>query len=356
MKWRRDTCLLRPPPSLTSQAPGGCQAAWPILAQGLRRGPRRQFWSNICPRKNKSPLSLTTGRASLVSKRALLNRRRITDPRESVHSEAALPLLPFALARPLDRSPRYPTRILFAATAAGGKRRTVRRVVDALGTFIEYIYRISDCFRSLAVAAIVSNDLPLFLSVGRPRLKSRARHEECETGRDCLVRIRVSTPRGPISLPAAVILPLKNERLRTRVSRGEKKKFHDRLSTDPSSAAGKGIDLYRSLSDAACSEVRENIFRWILESAGNSSSPTISASPVRKYHGGAMARPFRRIARFIFETASVFAESASISVRSLPRVREDENGREDFSGDSHRCGTAPIVINDFRLWSLMRLA
>lgn len=36
--------------------------------------------SNICPRKNKSPLSLTTGRASLVSKRALFNRRRITDP------------------------------------------------------------------------------------------------------------------------------------------------------------------------------------------------------------------------------------------------------------------------------------
>lgn len=33
--------------------------------------------SNICPRKNKSPLSLTTGRASLVSNRALLNRRRI---------------------------------------------------------------------------------------------------------------------------------------------------------------------------------------------------------------------------------------------------------------------------------------
>lgn len=42
--------------------------------------------SNICPRKNKSPLSLTTGRASLVSKRALFNRRRITDPESPVHS------------------------------------------------------------------------------------------------------------------------------------------------------------------------------------------------------------------------------------------------------------------------------
>lgn len=60
----------------------GYRASGP-RARGCERVYRRcrQFWSNICPRKNKSPLSLTTGRASLVSNRALLNRRRITDPR-----------------------------------------------------------------------------------------------------------------------------------------------------------------------------------------------------------------------------------------------------------------------------------
>lgn len=39
-----------------------------------------EFWTNICPRKNKSLLSLTTGRASLVSNRALFNRRRNNGP------------------------------------------------------------------------------------------------------------------------------------------------------------------------------------------------------------------------------------------------------------------------------------
>lgn len=66
------------PPSLTLSS-RGCRSPRAGVAEGSLRC--RQFWSNICPRKNKSPLSLTTGRASLVSNRALLNRRRITDPR-----------------------------------------------------------------------------------------------------------------------------------------------------------------------------------------------------------------------------------------------------------------------------------
>lgn len=52
--------------------------------------------SNICPRKNKSLLSLTTGRASLVSKRALFNRRRITDPEPSPF-KAPFSLCPISL-------------------------------------------------------------------------------------------------------------------------------------------------------------------------------------------------------------------------------------------------------------------
>lgn len=82
MKWRRDTCLLRSPPSLTLNLDEAAEP--PVLALGVAKGSADaadSFWSNICPRKNKSPLSLTTGRASLVSNRALLNRRRITDPR-----------------------------------------------------------------------------------------------------------------------------------------------------------------------------------------------------------------------------------------------------------------------------------
>lgn len=96
MKWRRDTRLLGSPPSLTLNLDLGCRASGP-RARGCERVYRRcrQFWSNICPRKNKSPLSLTTGRASLVSNRALLNRRRITDPRVA---------RPFRLSAPSFRS------------------------------------------------------------------------------------------------------------------------------------------------------------------------------------------------------------------------------------------------------------
>lgn len=107
MKWRRDTCLPRPSSFAHLKL-----ARLLVLAQGVAEGSLRcrQFWSNICPRKNKSPLSLTTGRASLVSNRALLNRRRITDPRELVHSDD-LPFLPFALAQSLQSS--YPARPIF---------------------------------------------------------------------------------------------------------------------------------------------------------------------------------------------------------------------------------------------------
>lgn len=82
MKWRRRH-VSPPSSSFTHLKPTRLRLV--LAQQPLREGPTpycRQFWSNICPRKNKSPLSLTTGRASLVSNRALLNRRRITDLRE----------------------------------------------------------------------------------------------------------------------------------------------------------------------------------------------------------------------------------------------------------------------------------
>lgn len=80
--------------------PGVCAAARPaasLLLHGALQIP------NICPRKNKSPLSLTTGRASLVSNRALLNRRRITDPVASIQEPGlSRCLVPFAVPRPIS--------------------------------------------------------------------------------------------------------------------------------------------------------------------------------------------------------------------------------------------------------------
>ena len=62
--------------------------------------------SNICPRKNKSPLSLTTGRASLVSKRALFNRRRITDPESPGPFRAPFLHVPFLFSSAEPSIPR----------------------------------------------------------------------------------------------------------------------------------------------------------------------------------------------------------------------------------------------------------
>lgn len=111
MKWRRDTCLLRPSSFAHLKL-----ARLPVLAQGLRRVlyACRQFWSNICPRKNKSPLSLTTGRASLVSNRALLNRRRITDPRETRPARPFRRLtVPSFRSRSTSPVSSYPARPIF---------------------------------------------------------------------------------------------------------------------------------------------------------------------------------------------------------------------------------------------------
>lgn len=77
----RGVGILRSPVSLPRN-PGGGRDCYPSPPS---------FWSNICPRKNKSLLSLTTGRASLVSNRALFNRRRITDP-ESIQAPSSLSL------------------------------------------------------------------------------------------------------------------------------------------------------------------------------------------------------------------------------------------------------------------------
>jgi hypothetical protein len=134
-----------------------------ILAQGSQRGlRRRQFWSNICPRKNKSPLSLTTGRASLVSNRALLNRRRITDPR------------PFRLLS----APSFRSRSASPVVSSSGdfffhqpqNRKTIRRLarlpVLSSKTLSDFRCRYFVPFFLLA-RSIVSDDL------GRARLKSR---------------------------------------------------------------------------------------------------------------------------------------------------------------------------------------
>lgn len=77
---------------------GYCAALCLFLVTGGYPSPP-SFWSNICPRKNKSLLSLTTGRASLVSNRALFNRRRITDP-ESIQAPFS-----FSLSLSLPCSP-----------------------------------------------------------------------------------------------------------------------------------------------------------------------------------------------------------------------------------------------------------
>lgn len=93
-----DTCraevLLRDHSSMVqgrnARGVGYCAALCLFLVTGGYPSPP-SFWSNICPRKNKSLLSLTTGRASLVSNRALFNRRRITDP-ESIQAPYSLSL------------------------------------------------------------------------------------------------------------------------------------------------------------------------------------------------------------------------------------------------------------------------
>lgn len=99
-----DTCraevLLRDHSSMVqgrnARGVGYCAALCLFLVTGGYPSPP-SFWSNICPRKNKSLLSLTTGRASLVSNRALFNRRRITDP-ESIQA-------PYSLSLSLSCSP-----------------------------------------------------------------------------------------------------------------------------------------------------------------------------------------------------------------------------------------------------------
>lgn len=143
MKWRRDTCLPRPSSfaHLKLREVAGPRAG---VAEGSLRC--RQFWSNICPRKNKSPLSLTTGRASLVSNRALLNRRRITDLREPVHSDE----LTVSSFRSRSTS-SYPSRpIFFFSLATEPQTKTWSDVTSPyLRSFYRKFYRIFTIIISL---------------------------------------------------------------------------------------------------------------------------------------------------------------------------------------------------------------
>jgi len=186
MKWRRDTCLFRSlPPSLTLSS-WGCRFSRRGCVEGSLRC--RQFWSNICPRKNKSPLSLTTGRASLVSNRALLNRRRITDPKEPASIQAthrsfhSLNLSSVVVSNSTD--------FLFFTG-----NRTTSQASPRLtsGVFIEnFIGFLPSLFRSLLSFA--------FDCQRRSRtnaIKISRSYEECGTSprRNCLVRTRVSRHR-----------------------------------------------------------------------------------------------------------------------------------------------------------------
>lgn len=163
-----------------------------LAQQPLREGPTpycRQFWSNICPRKNKSPLSLTTGRASLVSNRALLNRRRITDLRE-VGPFRLLSAPSFALAQPPLPSPLLlPLRLISSAADFFFHRNTEPHKPDMIRScpFLSafdfyrklhriFIRRYFVFFSVFSARSIVSDDLS-----DSVRLKSRAPAEECET-------------------------------------------------------------------------------------------------------------------------------------------------------------------------------
>lgn len=161
----------------------GCQASGPRV-RGCERVYRRcrQFWSNICPRKNKSPLSLTTGRASLVSNRALLNRRRITDPRVARPFRL---LLPFALARPLQSS--YPARpIFFLLFTTAAERDAVGILSSRLpGVFIENFIVL---FTAVIFTTVVIPSFPSRSTVSRGQARLKSRVPTKNAGRDCLVR------------------------------------------------------------------------------------------------------------------------------------------------------------------------
>lgn len=163
-----------------------------LAQQPLREGPTpycRQFWSNICPRKNKSPLSLTTGRASLVSNRALLNRRRITDLREV--GPFRLLSAPSFRSRSTSSSPSpsssllgsYPARLIFfppqhrtAQTRHGQIMSLFIRLRFLSKTSSHFYRRYFVFFSAFSARSIVSDDLS-----DSVRLKSRAPTEECET-------------------------------------------------------------------------------------------------------------------------------------------------------------------------------
>lgn len=190
MKWRRDTCL--PHPSSFAHL------KLATLAGSSRRGcaegsPRcRQFWSNICPRKNKSPLSLTTGRASLVSNRALLNRRRITDPRgPSIQADS--PFLPFALAQP-PRPPPYPgsTDFLSFFFSTGNRATDVARRPSPRLTFGVLIENFIGFLPSLLRSpSFVRIRFPTTLVLSRTSaIKISRSYEECGTSS----RPRLSRP------------------------------------------------------------------------------------------------------------------------------------------------------------------
>lgn len=175
MKWRRDTCLPRPSSFAHLKL-----ARLPILAQGLREGSlrRRQFWSNICPRKNKSPLSLTTGRASLVSNRALLNRRRITDPRgrsiQTIHRfflslarSTSSPVVHPAL----DRFSCFFFVFFFHWQRRATDQDVARRRLALPSVFLSKI--LSDFYHRYFAPFFLSHSIVNRWSLGQTRLKSR---------------------------------------------------------------------------------------------------------------------------------------------------------------------------------------
>lgn len=201
-------------------------------ARGCRRVYRRcrQFWSNICPRKNKSPLSLTTGRASLVSNRALLNRRRITDPRVarpfrllSAPSFRSRSTSPIVVSSSADLFFFFSSPL---ATEWGDVARRCRYIIVS-GIFIEnfiVVFTVVYFYRRYSVPSFLSRSRLSVEDHGQARLKSRAPTKNA--GRDCLVRTRVSTHQDFADLSRflcyRVILPVKNEKL--QIHRSDEKK------------------------------------------------------------------------------------------------------------------------------------
>lgn len=242
MKWRRRH-VSPPSSSFTHLKPTRLRLV--LAQQPLREGPTpycRQFWSNICPRKNKSPLSLTTGRASLVSNRALLNRRRITDLREvgpfrllsapsfrSRSTSSPLSPLPPSSAHiqrgwfffHRNTEPHKPDMIRSCPfLSAFDFYRKLRRIFTVV---ISFSFPFSPRDRSSATISLGLGAIKISRSYGRMR--------NIVVGAIVLSEIRVSRRCGLVSLPATVTLPLKNEKLHERKNSTKKHRASNVEST-----------------------------------------------------------------------------------------------------------------------------